>query len=627
MPTEFQVSREFKNNSFAVQEDKVSLTTSGDWNTGRAHKSLEYYSSECDKLLLEAENVGNVYEHLSKSNIDQVLDFRSDLSKGMASAMTTLMSSYKNAGYKTGNIFKEFQKTGMLHSEAEVSKDPEKLRNEARARLAYCNALVATLQEVLRINNKALDLSLSEAKALSDALGGDDKDRSEAIKAIKSAILNNEAKFKTDYGFDFKSIGGGIVLTQLEGTGQIAGDMSSEKLVQYAYSYDAVVFSHGSAVKKDKVELFDKASKLMNELQKELTGLSSRKTSDIQEYLGKVETLCRYIFSSSLGEEEQAELVKTFNTKMVPILDRLREKMTQVQSAASDRAAAQMDKLMPSIQKIQEMGESSTWKEGIDSKRNKTWAMGEVSTPWGKKYTEIVPLCVDLIAHGYKKIKLISCNPGKYDLRKIKELNNKDGVVISFAMSSIAVVESSTAKHFTDTSLNEGFKESAKNVWMKIKNGIKIAWEKIKKAFRWLAKKAAELGRKFIGFIRKVKDKFSKSKKTHHVSIDPKTGHVSKAVTNNTAEACTKQAQNIANTGQVIEQIVKVQDVAFTQYMKLIDTLVAEGEALLKETANDIVSAAEKILEHTHLCSLTGGIDTSDEPISVDYLRDFPSFA
>ena len=627
LPTKFDVNRTIENTSpQAANEKFLSLSTSKDWNSGRQEKHLESYSAKYDKLIAEATDVAKLYEKLSAGNVDKVASFDSHLPQGVSGAVKSFMDAYSDFGKNSSGAFNALRSQRMFYTEVEVKKNPEKIREEAKARLAYCNAMVATLKEVLRINNEALDLSISEAKALSDALSGSDEERSEAIKAIKAAIMNNEGKFKTKFGFDFKPIGGGIVLVQLDGTGQIAGEFSVEKLVQYCYNYDAVVFSHGNASKKGKTAGYDKAVRLTNELQQEITQMSSKDSSKMFEYIGKLETLSRFIFDNSLTDEQKQTLAKEYDTKLLPVLKKFKDQQDKLSTEAAMRAQLRIGEIMKKSEEIEKLAKEVAWVKHKDSNRNKEWGIGEVSTPWGKNYTEVVSLCKDLISHGYKKIKLVACNPGSFDLRKIRELKKQEGVTISFAMSSIGVSE--TASPVTKGMvITEGFKSAAIGVLSKLKNLITTAWEKIKKAFRWIAKKAVEIGRRFITFVRKVKDKFKKDKKTHHVSINPTSGKVEKAVTTNTDAACNIQAKNISKTGEVIDKIVKVQDIAFNQYMKLIDALTEEGKTYLKETADNIVSAAEKILEHTHLCTLTGGFDTSDEPISVDYLRDFPSFA
>ena len=603
-----------------LYNDDSALSSEGDWLTGHQGKSLEDYDKEMDEMLVEAKNISEVYKALTESTISKMkdrLDKVSSISEHFQNFDTSLLNNATLAELSPEDFMRS---RNVFLSDEEIAKDPEKLRNMAKFRIQYCNAMVKMFQNMLKLNNKALGLSAEEAAVIAKAVGGDSKQRKMGIQQVKAAVLKNEGKFKTRYGFDFTSLGGGQVITSGESLGAISRAFTVERMLQFAMDNDLTVLSHGGAAAKGQEAKLEKILELNDDVTEYLQGLSTRDTTKVNTWIGKVNTLINLINDTELTADQKAKLKSSFKNKLLPKINKLIDDLNKIEGGDANNPPP--DILRKAVE-IEKQASKVQWSG--DENEERTWTMQRVGSPWGGSYINVVKLCEDAIKHGYKKIKLLNCNPGRVDISKIKSLQNKPGVVISFSARSMLVAENvESLDYYEQDSLNEGVKE----LWSKFKAFVKKAWEKIKAAFmkmiNWVKKFARMIKGKIKGFFDKFRGKKTEEK-TRHIYLNPSNGNVTDKETINSEQACNEQAKNIEDTATILERITKIQDIAFKQYMELIDKLAEEGDHVMDDNAYMCLAAVMEAA--CGMNTLTGGIVVTDEKISDDYLKDYPSLA
>ena len=602
--------------------DDSTLSSEGDWINGHQGKSLEDYDKEMDEMLVKAKNLSEVYKALTESTISKMKD-RFDKVTSVSELLQNFDTSLLNNAALAELSPEEFMNSrNVFLSDEEIAKDPEKLRNMAKFRIQYCNAMVKMFQEMLKLNNKTLGLSAEEAAIIAKAVGGNSKERKMGIQQVKAAVLKNESKFKTRYGFDFTSLGGGHVITSGEDLGAIARGYTVERMLQFAMDNDLTVLSHGGAAVKGKEQDLEKLLKLNDDITEYLQGLSTKNTTKVNTWIGKINTLINLINDTELTADQKAKLKASFERKLLPKFNKLVDELNKIKPG--DPLAPPADIMRKAVE-VQKRTEEVQWSG--EENQERTWTMQRVGSPWGGSYIDVVKLCEDAIKHGYKKIKLLNCNPGRVDISTIKSLQNKPGVVISFSTRSALVAESvDSSDYYEQDSLNEG----AKELWSKFKAFLKKAWEKIKAAFvkliNWVKKFARTIKSKIKGFFDKLRGKKpEKEQKTRHIYISASNGNVTDKETTNSEQACNEQAKNIEDIANVLERISKIQNIAFKQYMELIDKLAEEGEHVMDDNAYMCLAAVMEAA--CGMNTLTGGIVVTDEKISDDYLKDYPSLA
>ena len=604
-----------------LYNDDSALSSEGDWLTGHQGKSLEDYDKEMDEMLIEAKNISEVYKALTESTISKMKD-RFDKVSSVSEYFQNFDTSLLNNATLAELSPEDFMRSrNVFLSDEEIARDPEKLRNMAKFRIQYCNAMVKMFQNMLKINNKALGLSAEEAAVIAKAVGGDSKQRKMGIQQVKAAVLKNESKFKTRYGFDFTSLGGGQVITSGESLGAISRSFTVERMLQFAMDNDLTVLSHGGAAAKGQEAKLEKILELNDDVTEYLQGLSTRDTTKVNTWIGKVNTLINLINDTELTADQKAKLKSSFKNKLLPKINKLIDDLNKIEGGDANNPPP--DILRKAVE-IEKQASKVQWSG--DENEERTWTMQRVGSPWGGSYIDVVKLCEDAIKHGYKKIKLLNCNPGRVDISKIKSLQNKPGVVISFSTRSMLVAENvEPLDYYEQDSLNEGVKE----LWSKFKAFVKKAWEKIKATFikmiNWVKKFARMIKGKIKGFFDKLRGKKTEEKKTRHIYLNPSNGNVTDKETTNSEQACNEQAKNIEDTATILERITKIQDIAFKQYMELIDKLAEEGDHVMDDSAYICLAAVMEAA--CGMNTLTGGIVVTDEKISDDYLKDYPSLA
>ena len=581
-------------------DEMEDLSISGSsWDAARQEKFLEEYDEEMDKLILQADNVAEAYRAYRTGNFRKILETVDKLNQhggnkdidvvtGMFSHEGSLYEILKKSDAKLEEIL---DKQNLSDPVRMIEKDPESARAGARARLAYCNDMVKLFQKMLQINRDALNLSAQEANTILAGLEAGGENRKTSIKMAKMAVMKNKEKFKTNYGYDFTSLGGGRVYIHTGATG-LEGSYNIENLIQYGMRYDATVLSHGSGAKKGSADAVGKYMRKMEEITNGFSSSQSR--TKYLDYVGDVNALIKYIVNDNvLTDEMRGKLLTRIRREVNPIVNKLESRVENdsLDDQFSTRIAKEVDKYNKLAQELSRKGYLDDKYKG----RNADWVMGTIVTEWGQKYNDVVKLIKDLIAHGHKKINILACNPGEVDLSKIPEIKSQPGVHIAFTPTTHLV--ETPIRSLIDAYHNEYLNEDLKGVWLSIKNFIKKAWEKIKAAFvklgQAIVKGARALKEKIVKFVNRFRGK-KPEKKTRHISIDPTNGAVTDKETTDPGSELKKQAENIERTGKIMDQIKNQQDMAFKQYMALIDTMIQRGNEMLEESA--YIEAA-KIME------------------------------
>lgn len=372
------------------------------------------------------------------------------------------------------------------------SDDPEKLKRYLQGRIKYNQTMVQMFQTMIKINYKLLGMSSEKAEMLVERLGSDDHGtKAGAIRELKNHIMNNRKQFEKRAGFiDFRSVGGGVVFMTDKYTG-LGKFESPARLIQLAMQYDCIVFGHGdtSNAKKDA----DRDNKI-NDMAEQIRKLQSKQanikrsmlktfnynsgnfdkpfddsqfarvTERITLLKNKLKSLKEaYDYAYERGDTETVEKINTeiekFNKKLLvankqyqQILEELekhsesendegKEKkydpnaVTDIYIRLSKKNSELMIEENDMISKLRKLltdnKPNTNWYGGVKA----YWSIQPVRTEHGGPFTDMNDLLHQCIKEGYKKILVLSCNPGHHELSK--DLQKRKDITIRHPTSTL----------------------------------------------------------------------------------------------------------------------------------------------------------------------------------------------
>ena len=261
--------------------------------------------------------------------------------------------------------------------------DPEKVKGIIRLRLSYNKRITGLLSKIIKINYQVLGYSAMEANMLANGIASGD---TEAIRKFKLDLLNNSDKYydKARGTYDLTPIGGGYVFRTTENLGELEAQ-GIDTLVQDSLRWDCIILAHGNTGTENEMEA-----------EVEINRLAEKAALINQEYIDN-----RTKIENSSGNNEY--LLK-------------RQKKLE----------NEYNKITKEIRKIE-----SNFKPKGDVK----WVMQPVYSKHSGPFVVMEDLVKQLVHEGFKRILIMSCNPGSHKLPT--SLTKIPGVLIKYGNNTI----------------------------------------------------------------------------------------------------------------------------------------------------------------------------------------------
>lgn len=350
-----------------------------------------------------------------------------------------------------------------------MSDDPQQIRDIINTRIQYNNTMVQTLKAMIQENYQILGLDEQTARFLSEDLEGSDQSmRQEAISLVKAHLSDNRDKFKKGDYYDLRPVGGGCLFYTEDSLGVITKDTNFDRMAQYAFNYDAVVIAHGSneiSSKSGEEELdrvIERITDLSTSVNEEIEELAKAEMTISKDVVSPFNNIKAAVRGDQLNKEE--EKLKSANDNLKSIKAKLVEMTKKAEAAAKAGDDETVDKIMDEFKRVKaEMnnqisklnsalkevnaGTKDTsdegklaqiykqvvriqlkqmddqndildrWNEYLREHKSETfWGVQPIKTLHGGPYTDMNDVVRQLIKEGFKKIYILSCNPGEHEL-------------------------------------------------------------------------------------------------------------------------------------------------------------------------------------------------------------------
>ena len=442
---------------------------------------LESYDKKMDLAVLQATDIVSAYNSLVEGQFDKLQETaKKYVDKLTSMGVTKLGFGFNAASVKwvDGNIEKLTNEYGMTEQDAkkhimgqlfEQTEDPNRIREILKARLNYNKTMTTILQDMLKANYRILGMTEDMMRAFVEGMDSDDADiRSNSIKMARSTFVNemNNGKYKKDGYYDYRPLGAGVLCITVKDLGDLEEWRENKSiLAQKVLAYDIVIFGHGDSKKLDpsiakKKEELDKAYKdLVEESNKRAKEIAKINAEKMNPYLYKCKKILTRIehranmcikatnrafelnYSGRMSDEKLNRILVKLS-KRETMLDSL---MSDIRKAVDDFVKKTTDDTYKQIDADEKINQLDTKADAIlkdltkfnlenDNSDNAEWTIQEVKTPAGT-FTKVVPMVEALIKKGFKKIYLLSCNPGHHKLPK--SITERKDVTVAMGRNTV----------------------------------------------------------------------------------------------------------------------------------------------------------------------------------------------
>jgi hypothetical protein len=389
---------------------------------------IEEFDKHKYKFLLESKSIVEEYKAFTSCEFDNIISF-AQKSKQETNGVEDLIYTLYKRLTEEFDIDKNKVKEYLIDRFFEISDDPKVIKQLLSLRLNYNKKIVNLLEKMLRNNYKILGLTDEEVEMKIQQFH---TNQSQGIKDIKQIVLNNKSKFDRGNGFiDLRPLGLGVIFGTSEKTG-LEQFTSIDRLLQTSMRYDCIIVTHAKIdnndsnneneriikdIEKQRIEKYKECEKikleildLKNNIENEQHHLIVK--SEHYKYLYERNKISKNEYEKIISEIEKKSVELKKNSK----LDELSYKLKN-----SNKLYTELD------EKIEEIKKEPHLVKG--------WFIQPVRTEHAGPFTNINDLVRQVIREGYKKIFIISCNVGHYELDD--DIKNTKGVIINHAQNSL----------------------------------------------------------------------------------------------------------------------------------------------------------------------------------------------
>lgn len=255
----------------AAEDHKISLGGKDPFEGIYMHM-LEKYDKAQDEAILASNNIVEAYNSMINGHIQKAFDYakkyiealthngepdinqvKSVITAASKDGVHTIIEYMANliAIQKDLNMSDNEIKKVIAEAAYQPSDDPEEIKRIVNGRIQYNNIIIGLFKKMLNINYSILGMTKDEALMLSEKLDSEKhEDRADAIKAVKTAVMNNPKEFKHGNTWDFRKVGGGCMFITGEDIGDLSSFVSIDRMLQMVMTYDAIVVGHGGSTNK-----------------------------------------------------------------------------------------------------------------------------------------------------------------------------------------------------------------------------------------------------------------------------------------------------------------------------------------------------------------------------------------
>lgn len=322
--------------------------------------------------------------------------------------------------------------------------DPQELREYIEKRIETYNKMLESYKEMLEHNYKALKISTDSYKKLSKSLNVDTgKKLSKSLDTIMDKLEKNRRLWERSWGCDFTKLNGGkVFMNPKENVWEWAHNIRT--LYNHSLKFDVILLCHGTNLTPGKhlsdeeIRFIEKYEKLSEKYSKKL---SKKELEDLKKEM----------------TEEDRKIVEKYSKNLNKLLD-------------------QYDVMMNPYRYYNNYGFKLFLyvKDRLKGNLKKNWGFAQpLTTEYGtfRDVNECIRAC---IANGNKRIQVMACNPGHYQIAD--DIKKMTDVRVSYQRYCVLT---ESYDEFNGETLTEGI--SLKSIKEKVGNFLKSFKEKSKK--------------------------------------------------------------------------------------------------------------------------------------------------
>jgi len=383
----------------------------------------KYFALEKEKALLDSQNIVEEYNQwlncefkkmigdgaaaLGAPNLDEgrKMTGESAVNTGIIRAVAGSYYAMQSFGYSDEEIM-AYIRGAMV----DVPEDPEVVRTMIKLRINYNRHTCDLLERMLKLNFKVLGYSKEDAMELIKALRTQD---AKAVEKIRSRLATNIGNYLSPGVLDLTPLGGAVMYFTKDDLGDIRSYVTSDDgahFMNYFFRYDCILFAHGGT------------QKLRTDEQKEASEANSR--ARIRFF-----TFCKQM-AQKYHVRLKTEDGETFDPSKHTFGDIEDIWYNDILPQLSIEEHSKCDALDKA------WGEANRKANSYPNEGKETWICQPISVA-GNSPCHDVNKCVKYaIEAGYKRILVVSCNPGHHRLDS-KMIRRAKGVIVHYATSKL----------------------------------------------------------------------------------------------------------------------------------------------------------------------------------------------
>ena len=449
-----------------------------------------------DMLSKDISRLNAHYAKYEEGDPDEYRYFTQDFNQSIYTCILNDIKAMEDEGISQEAIISIITRQYLPDSLSE-----EGIKRLIRIRILNNKILIGALLKMLEDNYTMLNISTVESEQLAKGLKSKNSELS--IAKIRDMLNDPEVikRFKVGNNYDFRPIGGACMFMAHDI--DIEGGQPS-KYLSYIFKYDAIVISHGSESKNER---------LTNPLSAYVFNTNKSALRDILHII-------KSFYTSAYAKSNYPELGKK-SKNVYEKLNKLYNK-SKISYKELHDAGEEVSRLTAIINDLYNEtgdGELFTYYDHLDftyqviySKehigqnmidgKSSNWTAGCVDTLTKKNLNHVIDIVRALKKEGFKNVMLIVCNPGHIEL----PLDIKLDPSFHVTMGTETVLKE-------QISINEGLIDSLNNIASSISSYMKNMIDNCTKAIRDIKDRCKSM-------LRRSQKAFNRSMNINVIEID-----------------------------------------------------------------------------------------------------------
>lgn len=487
----------------AIQQHSIELTgpMMDEYDRLLAIKDDEEFVREFNRWINT--EINNIYPVVNANNQKDLMWLKQILKKadkdesGMSYALsmqTARLDLQENYDMSDDEIKEIFRENYFIKG-----NDPEKIRKELRLRQAYNRKILSMFNVMIKNNFDQLGIAKEEADRISAMFKSGDSDQYEAVKIIKDALDNNAKKFEVNPNvYDLRSLklgnkrSAGVICISVNSPNKKMELLS--RMIQKSLEWDCIIYSHGNTnpniegINQYRIELEniikhaledDHKNQFLDYFGEETLDTIGDSFSQYREAAKEIKesliTLFKFRFDENGAidgiDEDKSDTIKNLIELLILKQPKTVEQIETILASNLDSAHKlivkqlylmtlgttiapneDFENVMMELEKeflidiLIPMCQVIALDEYLCNHTDWVWTVQPTYTPEAGPFKTMNELVRELIKEGFKKILILSCNPGQYEFPE--DIKNSR-VLIKYGDVS-TVMEGNSMKSFDD---------------------------------------------------------------------------------------------------------------------------------------------------------------------------------